>query len=85
MASGLMQPLTQTTVMNRVAPSVVAPAMGMALGSIFAGQFIHPFVMQPLRAHLGLHSALVWLGIASLAAAVLSALWRLKPSQRATA
>jgi predicted MFS family arabinose efflux permease len=85
MASGLMQPLTQTTVMNRVPPSVVAPAMGMALGSIFAGQFLHPFVMLPLREHFGLHGALVWLGIASLAAAVLSALWRLKPGQRATA
>lgn len=85
MASGLMQPLTQTTVMNRVAPSVVAPAMGMALGSIFAGQFIHPFVMQPLRAYLGLHGALVWLGIASIVAGVLSVLWRLKPGQRATA
>jgi MFS family permease len=85
MASGLMQPLTQTTVMNKVAPSAVAPAMGMALGSIFAGQFVHPFVMLPLRTHFGLHGALVWLGIASLAAAVLAALWRLKPGQRATA
>ncbi len=48
MGSGLMQPLTQSTVLNMVTPSASARAMGMALGCIFAGQFVHPFVVKPL-------------------------------------
>lgn len=76
--SGFMQPLTQTRVMNMVAPSAIARAMGMALGCIFLGQFLHPFVMKPLTDAFGLNGAVFWLGVASAAAAVLAALWRLK-------
>jgi len=76
--SGFMQPLTQTRVMNMVAPSAIARAMGMALGCIFLGQFLHPFVMKPLTDAFGLNGAVFWLGVASAVAAVLAALWRLK-------
>ncbi|HEX4505733.1 MAG TPA: MFS transporter [Alphaproteobacteria bacterium] len=85
MASGLMQPLTQTTVLNMVSPSASARAMGMALGCIFLGQFIHPFVVKPLTDSFGLHGAFVWLGGASAVAAVLAALWRLRGGVRAAA
>jgi MFS family permease len=85
MASGLMQPLTQTTVLNMVSPSASARAMGMALGCIFLGQFIHPFVVKPLTNSFGLHGAFLWLGGASAAAALLAALWRLKGGVRAAA
>jgi MFS family permease len=85
MASGLMQPLTQTTVLNMVSPSASARAMGMALGCIFLGQFIHPFVVKPLTDSFGLHGAFLWLGGASAAAALLAALWRLKGGVRAAA
>ena len=85
MASGLMQPLTQTTVLNMVSPSASARAMGMALGCIFLGQFIHPFVVKPLTDSFGLHGAFLWLGGASAAAAVLAALWRLRGGVRAAA
>jgi MFS family permease len=84
-SSGLMQPLTQTTVLNMVTPAASARAMGMALGCIFLGQFIHPFVMTPLRSVFGLHQAVIYLGVASLVGAVLAVLWRFKPGQRATA
>lgn len=83
MGSGLMQPLTQTTVLNMVSPAASARAMGVALGCIFAGQFIHPFVVNPLRTAFGLHSAFLYLGGASLVAAILAALWRLKSGSRA--
>jgi len=85
MASGLMQPLTQTTVLNMVTPSASARAMGMALGCIFLGQFIHPFVVKPLTDNFGLHGAFIWLGGASAVAALLAALWRLKGGVRAAA
>ena len=76
--SGLMQPLTQTRVLNMVSPSATARAMGMALGCIFLGQFLHPFVMKPLTDAFGLNGAVFWLGAASALAAVIAALWRLK-------
>ncbi len=76
--SGLMQPLTQTRVLNMVSPSATARAMGMALGCIFLGQFLHPFVMKPLTDAFGLNGAVFWLGAASAAAAVIAALWRLR-------
>lgn len=78
LGSGLMQPLTQTTVLALVTPAASARAMGVAVGCIFAGQFVHPFVVNPMRTALGLHSAFLILGAASLAAAVLAALWRFR-------
>ena len=77
-ASGLMQPLTQTATLSLVTPSASARAMGVAVGCIFAGQFVHPFVVNPLRTALGLHSAFLILAAASAAAALLAVLWRLR-------
>jgi MFS family permease len=85
MGSGLMQPLTQSTVLNMVTPAASARAMGMALGCIFAGQFVHPFVVTPLRTAYGLHNAFLILGAASLLAAVLAVLWRFVGARRAVA
>jgi MFS family permease len=85
MGSGLMQPLTQSTVLNMVTPSASAKAMGMALGCIFAGQFVHPFVVTPLRKAYGLHDAFLILGGASLVAAVIAAAWRFVGPRRAVA
>ena len=66
----------QTTVLNMVSPAASARAMGMALGCIFLGQFLHPFVMKPLTDLFGLHGAVMWLGIASAAAALIAMVWR---------
>ena len=85
MGSGLMQPLTQSTVLNMVTPSASARAMGMALGCIFAGQFVHPFVVSPLRTAYGLHNAFLILGAASLVAAVIAAAWKFVGARRAVA
>ncbi len=83
--SGLMQPLTQTRVLSIVSPAAVPKAMGMALGCIFAGQFVHPFVVTPIRSAFGLHEAFLFLGVASLAAAIISAAWRFIGARSATA
>jgi predicted MFS family arabinose efflux permease len=83
--SGLMQPLTQSTILNMVTPAASARAMGMALGCIFAGQFVHPFVVTPLRTAFGLHNAFLILGAASLLAAVIAGLWRFVGPRRAIA
>jgi hypothetical protein len=77
--------LTQSTVLNMVTPAASARAMGMALGCIFAGQFVHPFVVTPLRTAYGLHNAFLILGAASLLAAVLAVLWRFVGARRAVA
>jgi predicted MFS family arabinose efflux permease len=83
--SGLMQPLTQTTTLNLVTPAASARAIGMALGCIFLGQFIHPFVVNPLRTSFGLHNAFLILGAASFVAAALAVVWRFVGGRRAIA
>jgi MFS family permease len=83
MGSGFMQPLTQTAVLHIVSPAASARAMGLAIGCIFLGQFLHPFVLSPLRTAFGLQGAFFWVGGASLAAAVIAALWRLRVGFRA--
>jgi predicted MFS family arabinose efflux permease len=76
--SGLMQPLTQGTVLNSVAPSATARAMGVALGCIFLGQLLHLPVVTPLRTEFGLRNAFLILGAASATAAALAAAWRFR-------
>ncbi len=76
--AGLMQPLTQTSVLNMVTPAASARAIGMALGCIFLGQFLHPFVVNPLRTAFGLHDAFIYLGVASLAGAVVAVIGRFR-------
>jgi MFS family permease len=85
LGSGLMQPLTQVATLSLVAPAAIPRAMGMAVGCIFAGQFLHPFVAGPLRSALGLGGAFMALGAASAVLALLAALWGLRRGGRATA
>jgi MFS family permease len=81
MGGGLMQPLTQTAVLNLVPPAANARAMGVAIGCIFLGQFLHPFILTPLRLAVGLHEAFLWVGSASLVAAMLALFWRLSETR----
>jgi predicted MFS family arabinose efflux permease len=78
---GLMQPLTQTAILNMVASVASARAIGIAIGCIFLGQFLHPLVLAPLRIIFGLHAAFLWMGGASLIAALLALLQRLKENR----
>jgi MFS family permease len=76
--SGLMQPLTQGTVLNSVAPSATARAMGVALGCIFLGQLLHLPVVTPLRTEFGLRNAFIILGVAAAVGAVLAVIGRFR-------
>jgi MFS family permease len=83
--SGFNTPLMTTAVMGAVPPSAAANAVGVAMGCLFLGQFLHPPALTPFRTAFGLHGAFLWMGGLSLLLAVLSALWSLRGRQRAVA
>jgi predicted MFS family arabinose efflux permease len=83
--SGLLQPLSQTAVLNMLSPQASAGAVGVAIGCIFLGQFINPEVFKPLTNAFGLENATVYIGLASLTGAVLAVLWWVKGGMRRAA
>jgi len=83
--SGFNTPLMTTAVMGAVPPSAAANAVGMAMGCLFLGQFLHPPALTPFREAFGLHGAFLWMGGLSLLLGVLSALWSFRGRQRAVA
>ena len=84
-ASGFNTPLMTSAVMGAVPPSAAANAVGVSMGCLFLGQFLHPPALTPFREAFGLHGAILWMGGLSLMFAVLSALWSLRGRQRAVA
>jgi predicted MFS family arabinose efflux permease len=83
--SGFMTPLMTTAVLGAVPASASARAVGLAMGCLFLGQFLHPLALAPLRTAFGLHDAFFWMGGASLAAAALAIVWSFRGSRRAVA
>jgi MFS family permease len=83
--SGFNTPLMTTAVMSAVPSSASANAVGVAMGCLFLGQFLHPPALTPFRTAFGLHGAFLWMGGLSLLAAVLAILWSLRGRQRAVA
>ena len=81
-AAGLMQPLTQSAVLNVVPQQVAARAIGPAVGFHFLGQFLHPFAFLPLHTALGGQAAFLWAGAASLVAGGATLLWQLRAATR---
>ncbi len=77
-----MTPLMTTAIFGMVPPSASARAVGIAMGCLFLGQFLHPLALTPLRTAFGLHDAFLWMGGVSLAAAVLAALARLRSGRQ---
>ena len=69
--SGFMAPLTQSAILNIVPPAAAPRAIGLAVGCIFLGQFLHPFVLAALRAAAGIEGAFVWVGAATAGGALL--------------
>lgn len=80
--SGLLQPLTQTAVLNMVSPQAASGAVGAAIGCIFLGQFINPPVLKLLTGQFGMENAVIVVGVASLVGAVLSVAWWIKGGMR---
>jgi MFS family permease len=83
--SGLLQPLTQTAVLNMVSPQAASGAVGAAIGCIFLGQFINPPVIKVLTGAAGLENAVLVVGMASLAGALLAVAWWVKGGMRRAA
>jgi predicted MFS family arabinose efflux permease len=83
--SGFNTPLMTTAVMSAVPLSASANAVGLAMGSLFLGQFLHPPALTPFRTAFGLHGAFLWMGGLSFLLAVLAILWSFRGRQRAVA
>jgi predicted MFS family arabinose efflux permease len=84
-AAGLMQPLTQSAVLNVVPQQAAARAIGPAVGFHFLGQFLHPFAFLPLHTALGGQAAFLWTGAAALVASGATILWQLRAATRRAA
>jgi predicted MFS family arabinose efflux permease len=83
--SGFMTPMMTTAVLGAVPPAASARAVGLAMGALFLGQFLHPYALLPFRITFGLHDAFLWMAGISLLAAALAVVWRLRGSPRAVA
>jgi len=85
LGSGFIQPLTQSEILGRVPRAASARAMGIAVGCIFMGQLLHPFVLKPIRLRFGVDDAFLYVGGASLAGAALTLAWRATKGMRRAA
>jgi hypothetical protein len=83
--SGFTTPLMTTAVLGAVPPSASARGVGMAMGCLFLGQFLHPPALTPFREGFGLHGAFLWMGGLSLAAGVIAVLARLRSGKQPAA
>jgi len=82
LGTGLVTPSHQSAILGVVPPSANAKAMGFALGAIFVGLMINPFIIKPLRDAMGFQSAFAAVGAAALVGCVAALLWRLRTGRR---
>ncbi len=82
LGAGFMTPLTQSAILNIVPPSAVTRALGLSFSCIFLAQFLHPFVLAPLRAAAGIEGAFIWVGGVTLLGALAALLWRMRAGLR---
>jgi len=80
--AGLMTPLTQSAILNAVPPAAATRALGLSFSCIFFGQFLHPFILAPLRAAAGIEGAFLWVGGVMLFASLAALLWRMRAGLR---
>jgi MFS family permease len=80
--AGLMTPLTQSAILNAVPPAAATRALGLSFSCIFLGQFLHPFILAPLRAAAGIEGAFLWVGGVMLLASLAALLWRMRGGLR---
>jgi len=82
LGSGLMAPLMQTAVLAVVPPDANAKAAGLAVGAIFLGLMLNPFVMKALRFQFDLQTSFELIGLAALAGLALTLLLKLRAPRR---
>jgi MFS family permease len=75
LSSGISQPLNQSAVLARVSDAAASRAIGLAVGSLFLGQFLHPYVVKVLAASLNLQQTVVAIGLFCVVVGVLAVLW----------
>jgi MFS family permease len=82
-AAGLVEATSATVILGRVSEHSRAPAIGLLLSAIFLGQFLNPWVVDPLRQAFGIHGAFIAVGVAFLAMAIVLAIGHLRHSAAA--
>jgi MFS family permease len=78
LGAGLVAPLNMSAILGVVPPSANARAMGLAIGAIFLGLLLNPFIVKPLRSAFGFQGSFLWIGGVALACPALTLLWRLR-------
>ena len=81
-AAGLVEATGATLVLSRVNERARTSAIGLLLSSIFLGQFLNPWVLDPLHTRLGIHGAIVAAGVGFLVLAALLAMGLMVASRR---
>jgi len=76
LGAGLVAPLNMSAILGVVPPAANARAMGLAIGAIFLGLLLNPFVVQPLRSAFGFQGPFLWIGGAALILSVATLFWR---------
>jgi MFS family permease len=76
LGAGLVAPLNMSAILAVVPAAANARAMGLAIGAIFVGLLLNPFVVQPLRSAFGFQGPFLWIGGAALILSVITLLWR---------
>jgi MFS family permease len=76
LGAGLVTPLHQSAVLSVVPPSANGKAMGLAMGAIFLGLVLNPFLIKPLRIAFGMQTAFIIVGLAAFAGCIAALLWR---------
>jgi hypothetical protein len=80
-AAGLVEATSATVILSRVSEQVRAPAVGFLLSAVFLGQFLNPWLVDPLREAFGIHGAFIAVGVAFLALAVVLAIGHLRQAK----
>lgn len=83
--SGLATPQVTAMLMERVPPSAHAHAIGGMYAAIFLGQFLNPFLLDPIRALIGLPGMFGLFGLVLIAGGCAMGLIRPKDRIRAAA
>jgi MFS family permease len=76
LASGFLVPFTTNLVVNRASPEARARALGFMYTANYIGNFLNPWIITPIRTHLGNHETFLAAGIVLLAAAIAQMLTR---------
>lgn len=65
-AAGLVEATAATLILRRVHEHARGPAVGLLLSAIFLGQFLNPWVVDPLRHAFGIQGAFIAIGVGFL-------------------